>query len=289
MKAGITRAPRRPAGWIAPGPSPLGARGRADLEPAEGEDLCLLSGDWRIFQRVRGHRWSLDDLVTAWSATRALGGREPARALDLGCGIGSVMMMIAWFFPHARCIGVEAQPMSAAMARRSLAWNGADDRCEVRLFDLRDPALFGEGEKFDLVTGTPPYFPRGEGVESEQPQKGPCRFEHRGGVEAYCAAGARRLGSGARLVLCAAAGEVDRVERGAREAALHVCTQLDVVPRDGKPPRVRIFTLAREEPATCAFERLVVRDRAGAWTPEFANVRRAMGLPASPPLSRASP
>jgi len=28
---------------------------------------------------------------------------------------------------------------------------------------------------------------------------------------------------------------------------------------------------------------LVVRDRAGAWTPEFQLVRTAMGLPATPP------
>jgi tRNA1(Val) A37 N6-methylase TrmN6 len=280
MSAGITRAPRRPGGWVASGPPPAGARGRPELEPADGEDLCLLSGDWRIFQRLRGHRWSLDDLVTAWRASR---GPAPRTALDLGSGIGSVLMMIAWSFPRARCVGVEAQELSRSMALRSLAWNGADDRCEVRLGDLRDASLFADGERFDLVTGTPPYFPRGEGVESDQPQKGPCRFEHRGGVEAYALAAAARLAEGARFVMCAAAGEEERVFAGAEAARLRVHAALEVVPREGKPPRVAVFTLAREAPPSDpARERLVVRDRAGAWTAEFADVRRAMGMPVAP-------
>ena len=68
----------------------------------------------------------------------------PARCLDLGCGIGSVLMMVAWQFPNATCLGVEAQTLSASMARRSLQYNGADDRVKVILKDLRelDVSLF---------------------------------------------------------------------------------------------------------------------------------------------------
>ena len=70
MAGGVVRAARRPAGWVAPGPRPRGAEGRPELLPAEDEDLCLLAGDWRILQKLRGHRWSMDDLVTAWIATQ---------------------------------------------------------------------------------------------------------------------------------------------------------------------------------------------------------------------------
>ena len=28
----------------------------------QGEELCYLSGDWRIFQRVGGHRYSTEDV-----------------------------------------------------------------------------------------------------------------------------------------------------------------------------------------------------------------------------------
>jgi tRNA1(Val) A37 N6-methylase TrmN6 len=261
---------------------PLGPQGRAELEPREDEDLSLLSGDWRIFQKRRGHRWSLDDLVTAWVACGSVTS-APTRALDLGCGIGSVLMMVAWRFPDARLVGVEAQELSAFMARRSLAYNGADGRVEVRHGDLRDAARVAE--TFDLVTGTPPYFAAGEGVEPTHAQSASCRFEHRGGVEEYCEAAARALGGpDARFVMCAAALEEVRVRAGARAAGLAVLARLHVVPREGKAPLVHVFTMARgdaawpSEPA-----QLVVRDARGAWTPEFAEVRRAMGMPHTPP------
>ena len=38
-------------------------------------------------------------------------------------------------------------------------------------------------ERADLVTGTPPYLPVGSGPESTRVQCGPCRFEHRGGID----------------------------------------------------------------------------------------------------------
>jgi tRNA1(Val) A37 N6-methylase TrmN6 len=47
-----------------------------------------LAGGWRIYQLRRGHRFSADDLLTAWAAVEA---RPEARTLlDLGAGIGSV-------------------------------------------------------------------------------------------------------------------------------------------------------------------------------------------------------
>jgi tRNA1Val (adenine37-N6)-methyltransferase len=68
------------------------------VEPEAGEELCSLLGHWRIFQRVGGHRWSTDDLVTAWVAGRAWreahpAGTAPARCLDLGCGIGRLIFL----------------------------------------------------------------------------------------------------------------------------------------------------------------------------------------------------
>ena len=60
--------------------------------------------------------------------------------------------------------------------------------------------------KFDLVTGTPPYIPPGAGIKSERPQRGPCCFEERGGVEEYCAAAAQRLLPEGRFVMCSGEG-----------------------------------------------------------------------------------
>jgi tRNA1(Val) A37 N6-methylase TrmN6 len=188
-------------------------------------------------------------------------------------------------------LGIEAQAMSASLARRSIAWNGVGDRVVVKSGDLRDEALLAEEAAFDLVTGTPPYFPCGEGIESERPQCGPCRFEHRGGVEAYASAAARVLAVDGCFVMCAASMEADRVAAGARDAGLVLTEMVDVVPRAGKPPLVSVFTMrplggGETIDRSCARNELVVRDRAGAWTPAFAAVRTAMGLPPTPPGNR---
>ncbi|MFM7199965.1 MAG: tRNA1(Val) (adenine(37)-N6)-methyltransferase [Myxococcota bacterium] len=289
LPRGIVRQARRPAGFQAPGPSPAGPGDREDLWPQPGEDLCYLSGNWRIFQRLEGHRWSVDDLVTAWVALECAQRLPPIRyALDLGCGIGSVLMMVAWGLPSACCVGIEAQGVSVGLARRSLAYNGIEERVAIRWGDLRDPQQLPEAGSFDLVTGTPPYFALEQGVISQKRQCGPCRFEFRGGIEAYCEAAARALAPQGRFVVCEDADQEARVELAATRAGLHLRGRLTVVPKEGRPPLFSVFTLAHAHAQTLAHEqadipkRLTVRDLHGQWTSTFLMLRQRMGMPGNP-------
>lgn len=106
----------------------------------------------------------------------------------------SVGLMSAWRLRGARFVSVEAQDVSARLARKSVKFNGLEGRYDVRVGDLRDPNVLGDEEFFDLITGTPPYFPaNGIGEESPNyhPQKQACRFEMRGSVLDYCQTAAR--------------------------------------------------------------------------------------------------
>ena len=82
--AGVVRGRRSPLGWVAPGPRPPRSLPDLPLWPGAGEDLGRLAGDWWILQRRDGHRWSLDDLASAWFATES-DEPPPRRAIDLGC------------------------------------------------------------------------------------------------------------------------------------------------------------------------------------------------------------
>ncbi len=246
------------------------------LAPGDDEDLCYLAGDWRIFQKQRGHRWSLDDLVTAAVAAEHIEALGASHLLDLGCGLGSVMMLLAWRFPRASVIGVEAQPDRAAMARRSLRFNGAEQRCQVIDGDLRDFV----GPSVDFISGTPPYFPRGTGTESDQAHARPCRFELRGGVEVYLEAAARLLGPQGRVVLCSAMLEVDRVERAATEAGLHLLEHVEIIPRVGKGALIAVDAFSRH-PGPLVERTLTVRDEHLQWTPAFQAVRTQFGMPST--------
>jgi tRNA1Val (adenine37-N6)-methyltransferase len=272
---GTVRPARRPAGWRAPGPRPAAPA----MAPGADEDLCYLAGDWRIFQRIDGHRWSLDDLVTAWFAARQMA-VAPRTFLDLGCGIGAVLMLLAWRFPDARGLGIEAQALSVDLARRSLAWNGAADRCRIVLGDLRDPATVPADARFDLVTGTPPYLLPDAATPSLRVQRGACHIAYRGGIDEYCLAAARAMAPGARFVACEAAANGLRVECAAARAALTIERRQDVVPRAGKAALFSVYVM-RREPVRCmvADAPLVVRDVVGRRTPEFKRLREEMGLP----------
>ncbi len=280
--AGIIRTARRPDGWTPPGPLPRGAEGRPELQPFDDEDLCFLTGEWRLFQKQQGHRWSLDDLVTAWVAgphAEALGAKS---MLDLGCGLGSVLLMMAWRFPDAEVTGIEAQDDRAAMGRRSIAFNGAESRCRIVDGDLRDPATLPADARFPLITGTPPYFPPGTGPQSEKTHAGPCRFEARGGIEDYALAASRWLTPGGRFVVCTAAIQADRIAEAAGAAGLHVIEHLDVIPREGKDVLVMIDVMARA-PAPLVKRTLTVRDAASQWSAAFLELRATMGMPPQPP------
>src|SRR5205085_2669278 len=125
-------------GWIRPGPRPPGG-----VEVEEGETLGYISGHYSIFQYSHGHRFSTDDVLTAWCATQWAPRVE--RAADLGSGIGSVALIVAWRLPGARMVTVEAQAGSVRLARKSVRYNGLDHRFTIHHGDLRQ---FAPQERF---------------------------------------------------------------------------------------------------------------------------------------------
>ena len=172
--------------------------------------------------------------------------------------------------------------MSAAMAARSVAWNGVDNRCDVRLGDMRDPTVIEGLGTADLVTGTPPYLPVGTGIISQREQCGPCRFELRGGVEDYALTASKLLAEGAPFIGCAASRQRDRVIAAAQEAGLALESLRDIIPRAGKPPLFTVYVMRRARGCAGLFQDeppLVLRGEDGRFTPEFDDVRRAMGIP----------
>jgi tRNA1Val (adenine37-N6)-methyltransferase len=247
-----------------------------------------IAGTWRVLQRARGHRYSLDDVATAWEAARA---RPDARSVcDLGCGIGSVAIMIAYKLGGATIAGIEAQDVSLALARRNVARSGLGTRVTLVHGDLRDPDLAEHvGREHDLVTGTPPYFDPARSSPSTDAQRTYARIEMRGGIEAYLSAASRILSDRGRVVVCGAASRPDRALRGAEAASLAVIARRDVIPRAGKAPLFTLWTLGRG--ATGEVEErepLVARDENGARTEMAHALRRFFDLPVNE-LEPASP
>lgn len=237
-----------------------------------------LTADVRVYQRLRGHRYSLDDVLTAVVAYDAA---PTARShLDLGCGLGSVLLTLAWLLREreARHVGIEAQAISYALARENVARNALDARVTLAHGDLREVALRPEfAGGFDLVTGTPPYVPPGRATPAPDPQKAYARIEYRGGVEAYLEAAARTLGPSGTAVVCTAADAEVRVGRAAEAVGLAVRAILDAHPREGRPALFRVFTLGRA-PIRATRTAFVARDARGERTEAYLALRERLGL-----------
>jgi tRNA1Val (adenine37-N6)-methyltransferase len=266
-------------GWAKPGPVPPGAP-----EIEEGETLDAISGHFRLYQLRAGHRFSTDDVLTAWYGTTWCPTAQTA--LDLGSGLGSVGMIAAWRLPGARFVTVEAQSDSVRLARKSARYNGLEGRYEIRLGDFRDPVLHPESEKFDLVLGSPPYFPVGTGLEGDHPQKIACRFELRGDIADYCRVAATHLALGGFFACVFPTDQATRVESAACEAGLVIVRRRPVVLREGDDPLITLFgmMLAEHLPApfrgqTWVEPALVIRQKNGLVHPEYSAVKLAIGFP----------
>jgi tRNA1Val (adenine37-N6)-methyltransferase len=271
-------------GWAKPGIIPPGLSSGVQIEPHE--TLDAISGHFRLFQLRDGHRFSTDDILTAWYGTTWC---PTARtALDLGSGIGTVGMICAWRWPGVKFVTVEAQAESVALAKKSARYNGIEDRYEIRQGDFRENGILRADAKFDLITGSPPYFPLGDGVKSEHPQKLACRFELRGTIADYCESAAKHLASGGffACVFPHEPTQLARVEAAAKNSNLVIVRKRPVVFREGDPPLVALFGMMRADDLPEWFRNqtwtepdLIIRARDGKIHPEYSAVKLAIGFP----------
>lgn len=241
----------------------------------------LLTRDVRVFQRAKGHRFSSDDVATAYVAFNAMPRAE--RVLDLGCGLGSVLLHLAWKLPQARLTGVEAQAMSFELLRRNVARSGFAERLCIHHGDIRDqPLLASLGGPFQLITGTPPYFPPETARDAEDEQRAFARIEYRGGVEAYIEAGARLLEPEGLLVLCGDARVAQRTTLASQAAGLTIHSRCDVIPRAGRPALFSIWTLGWQAISTTV-STFTLRDSVGEPTVDAGLLREFSGITRSFP------
>jgi tRNA1Val (adenine37-N6)-methyltransferase len=273
-------------GWAKPGPLAPG-RDFLEFQPDAGETMDAISGDFRLFQLAQGHRFSTDDLLTAYYGATWCPRAETV--LDLGSGIGSVGMIAAWRLPGARFITIEAQEESVRLARKSARYNGLETRYEIRLGDFRDPRILSDEEKFDLILGSPPYFPLTAGVHGDHPQKIACRFELRGTITDYCQIAAAHLNWGGIFACIFPVNPPEQMARILSAAQSHHLTVVrwrPVVFREPEPPLLGVFAMTRSDHLPDWFRHqtwqeppLIIRAQSGQVHPEYMALKLSIGFP----------
>lgn len=267
--------------YISIGSFPLGIRNNPNLQIKDDEELCYLVGNWKIYQRLDRHRYSTDDIVTSWFAclhTKIFDYSSTATLynLDIGCGLGSVLISNAWQLPNAKCLGIEAQTDRYDLAKRSTEYNVGiysieQQRINVLNVDLRtDKDFWSETyaadyhlrnmKGFDMITATPPYFPMTCGAAPANIESTGCLFELRGGVEDYCLAASKQLRrptsskteNPSFFVMCNTSLTSARVYASCHNCNMSIIKRLDVIPKEGKPVLFCVFVIVLNEWLLCS-------------------------------------
>jgi tRNA1(Val) A37 N6-methylase TrmN6 len=166
----------------------------------------LLDGRVKVAQPADGYRVAIDAVLLAAAVDAASG----ASVLDLGCGVGSVGLCLAWRRPDLMITGLDREPVFAAAARANAATNGMNDRLHIVESDVRNPLI----RKFDHVAMNPPYLKAGTATISAHPLKAAATAESEAKLADWIAAARDALKPGGILTLIHRADRLDDVLGG---------------------------------------------------------------------------
>ncbi len=88
------------------------------------------------------------------------------RVLDLGTGTGILPLLLSAKTGAAHFTGLEIQPESADMARRSVALNGLEHKIDIVTGDIREADALLAAASFDVITSNPPYMTSRHGLRN---------------------------------------------------------------------------------------------------------------------------
>ena len=151
----------------------------------------------RIIQNPERFCFGMDAVLLSGFA-RA---KKQERCLDLGCGNGIIPILMEAKTEGKHFTGLEIQPESADMARRSVALNGLQDRIDIVEGDIKDASKIFGASSFHVVTTNPPYMTAQHGLTNLYEAKTIARHEVLCNLEDIIRESARLLMPGGRFYM----------------------------------------------------------------------------------------
>ncbi len=130
----------------------------------------LFEGRLALEQPEKADRVAIDAVFLA----AAVPAQDGDRVLDLGTGVGSAALCLAFRVPGCWIVGIDRRADVIALARSNAARAGFAARVSFVPGDVAAPAA---GAPFDHVMANPPYFRAGQGRVSPDPARAAARTE----------------------------------------------------------------------------------------------------------------
>ena len=144
----------------------------------------ILDGGLKICQSKHGYRFNLDSLMLAHFVSM----KSRSINLDLGCGNGIILLVLARRYAQSRWHGLEIQDDLASLAQKNVAQNGLDSRVIIDRGDARDIKKKYEPHFFDTIVFNPPYRKLDSGRINPLPEKAIARHEISGSLSHFLSA-----------------------------------------------------------------------------------------------------
>lgn len=143
-----------------------------NLRPGEHIDELQRNG-YRIIQDRKRFCFGMDAVLLSGFVHVKPG----ERVLDLGTGTGIIPILLEAKTKGKHFTGLEIQPESADMARRSVELNHLEEKIEIVDGDIKDASKYFGASSFDVITTNPPYMISNHGIVNGQDAKTIARHE----------------------------------------------------------------------------------------------------------------
>ena len=235
-------------------------------ELREGESLVDLQRNGLvIIQDRRRFCFGIDAVLLSGFAEV----RSGETVLDLGTGTGILPLLLSAKTEAEKLIGLEIQPESAEMARRSVELNGLVERISIVNGDLKDvSSLFGRGTA-DVVVSNPPYMTGGHGLVNPTDAKAIARHEIACTFDDVAHAAAAVLRPGGRFYLVHRPFRLPELMMVLSGAGLEPKRMRLVYPSADKEPELVLLGCVKGgNPRLKTEKPLILKDESGDYTRE---------------------
>lgn len=199
--------------------------------------------------------------------------QKGARVLDIGTGTGIIPILLEAKTEAAHLTGLEIQPDSADMARRSVVLNGLEDKIDIITGDIKEAESLFDAASFDVVTCNPPYMIEKHGLTNPADAKAIARHEILCTLEDVVAQTARLLTPGGNFFMVHRPFRLAEIMTVLRDYRLEPKRMQLVYPYVDKEPNMVLIEANRGGNPRMKVEKpLIIYSEPGVYMPEIRDV-----------------